>query len=148
MSDFRVVICGGGIAAIEGLLRLRRLAGDAVHIDLVAPNEELVYRPMAVRQPFAFGAPSRYKLKRIAADTDANWIQDTLAWVDRDGQVVHTGEGQQLNFDALLIAVGAKQIPAYEHVRTFSDAEADETSQGVIQDIEGGHVKSVAFLLP
>lgn len=88
------------------------------------------------------------KLKRIAADTDANWIQDSLAWVDRDGQVVHTGEGQQLNFDALLIAVGARQIQAYEHVRTFSDAEADETYQGVLQDIAGGYSKSIAFLLP
>lgn len=61
MSDFRVVICGGGIAVVEGLLRLRRLAGDGVHIDLVAPNEELVHRPMAVRQPFAFGPPSHHK---------------------------------------------------------------------------------------
>ena len=148
MSDFRVVICGGGIAAIEGLLRLRRLAGDDVQIDLVAPNEELVYRPMAVRQPFAFGAPSHYSLKRIAADADANWVQDTLAWVDRDGQVVHTGEDQELPFDALLIAVGAHQVPPYEHVRTFIDAEADETYQGVLQDIEGGYSKSIAFLLP
>jgi len=148
MSDFRVVICGGGIAAIEGLLRLRRLAADAVQIDLVAPNEELVYRPMAVRQPFAFGPPSHYPLKGIAADTDANWIQDTLAWVDRDGQVVHTGEDQELPFDALLIAVGAHQVPPYEHVSTFSDAEADETYQGVLQDIEGGYSKSIAFLLP
>lgn len=143
------MICGGGIAAVEGLLRLRRLAGDGVHIDLVAPNEELVYRPMAVRQPFAFGPPSHHKkLKRIAADTDANWIQDSLAWVDRAGQVVHTGESQQLNFDALLIAVGARQIQAYEHVRTFSDTDADETYQGVLQDIAGRYSKSIAFLLP
>ena len=62
MSDFRVVICGGGIAAVEGLLRLRRLAGDSVDIELIAPNEELVYRPMAVRQPFAAGPPRRYPL--------------------------------------------------------------------------------------
>ena len=62
MSDFRVVICGGGIAAVEGLLRLRRLAGDSVDIELIAPNEELVYRPMAVREPFAFGPPRRYPL--------------------------------------------------------------------------------------
>ncbi|MDQ5832165.1 MAG: hypothetical protein M3550_03790 [Actinomycetota bacterium] len=60
MSDFRVVICGGGIAAVEGLLRLR-LAGDGVDIDLVAPNEELVHRPMPVRQPFALGPPSHHK---------------------------------------------------------------------------------------
>ena len=42
MADFRVVICGGGIAAVEGLLHLRRLAGDAVDIEVVAPNDELV----------------------------------------------------------------------------------------------------------
>ena len=58
MSDFRVVICGGGIAAAEGLLRLRRLAGDSVDVELIAPNQELVYRPMAVREPFAFGPPA------------------------------------------------------------------------------------------
>jgi NADH dehydrogenase FAD-containing subunit len=36
MADFRVVICGGGIAAVEGLLRLRALARDAVDVELIA----------------------------------------------------------------------------------------------------------------
>ena len=71
MSAFKVVVCGGGIAAVEGVLRLRKLAGDAVDILLLAPNEELVQRPLAVRQPFAFGPPHRYPLKRIVADTGA-----------------------------------------------------------------------------
>src|SRR3954452_10809920 len=148
MSEFRVVVCGGGIAAMEGLLRLRRLAGSSVDIDVVAPNDELVIRPLAVSQPFAFGPPSRYELGRILADNDANWIKDTLAWVDRDAQVAHTGGGENLRYDALLIAVGARQLEAFEHVRTFRDAEADETYQGVVQDIEEGYSKSVAFLLP
>jgi hypothetical protein len=86
MSDFRVVLCGGGIAGTEGLLRLRRLAGDAVDVDVIAPNEELVYRPLAVREPFAFGPARRYPLRRIARDIDAEWIQDTLGWVDPDGR--------------------------------------------------------------
>src|SRR5215212_3742249 len=99
MSDFRVVICGGGIAAVEGLLRLRRLAGDSVHIELIAPNEELVYRPMAVREPFAFGRPRRYPLRRIARDCDADWIQDSLGWLDPDARVVHTGDGKRVEYD-------------------------------------------------
>jgi len=33
-------------------------------------------------------------------------------------------------------------------VRTFADATADESFQGVVQDIEGGYSSSVAFLLP
>lgn len=31
-----MVVCGGGIAAVEGLLRLRRLLGSSVEIDLMA----------------------------------------------------------------------------------------------------------------
>ena len=137
MSDFRVVICGGGIAAVEGLLRLRRLAGDSVEIELIAPNEELVYRPMAVREPFAFGPPRRYPLRHIAQDAGAELAQDSLAWVELDAQIVHTTEGsERIEYDALLIAVGAKQVEAYEHVATFRDADADAAYQGVVQDIE------------
>jgi sulfide:quinone oxidoreductase len=148
MSDFRVVICGGGIAAVEGLLRLRRLAGDSVHVELIAPAEELVYRPLAVREPFAFGSPRRYPLRRIARDCDADWMHDSLAWVDPDAQVVHTGEGRRVEYDALLVAVGARQVEPYEHVATFRDAEADARYHGIVQDVEGGYSRSIAFIQP
>lgn len=148
MNSFRVVICGGGIAAVEGLLRLRKLAGDSIDITVVAPNDELILRPLAVLQPFAGGAPSHYPLKSIAADKGAAWLQDSLSWVDPEGQIVHTKGGQELNFDALLVAVGARQLPSPDHVRTFRDADADEVFEGVVQDIEQGYSKSIAFLLP
>jgi sulfide:quinone oxidoreductase len=148
MSDFRVVICGGGIAAVEGLLRLRRLAGDSVDIELIAPNEELVYRPMAVREPFAAGPPRRYPLGKIARDAGAKWAQDSLAWVEPDARVVHTAEGRRVEYDALLIAIGARQVEAYEHAGTFRDAEADATYHGIVQDVEGGYSRSLAFIQP
>lgn len=148
MADFRVVICGGGIAAVEGLLRLRALAGDAVDVELVAPNDELVYRPLAVREPFAFGPPRRYPLRRIVRDSGAEWTRDTLGWVDHDAQVVHTGSGREVSYDALLVAVGAKQVKPYDHVGTFNDADADAVFHGVIQDIELGYTRSLAFIQP
>lgn len=67
MSGFRVVICGGGVAAIEGMLRLRALAGDRVEVTLVAPNDEFVYRPLATREAVGFGGTRRYQLRDIAA---------------------------------------------------------------------------------
>jgi len=148
MSDFRVVICGGGIAAVEGLLRLRRLAGDSVDIELIAPNEELVYRPMAVREPFAFGPPRRYPLRQIVRDCDAAWTQGSLAWVDPEGRAIHTDDGRRIDYDALLIAVGARHVEAYEHVNTFRDAEADDSYHGIIQDVEGGYSRKLAFIQP
>jgi sulfide:quinone oxidoreductase len=148
MADFRVVICGGGIAAVEGLLHLRRLAGDAVDIEVVAPNDELVYRPLAVREPFAFGPPRQYPLRRITRDAEAEWTKDALEWVDRDARIVHTSGGRALKYDALLVAVGARQAEPYAHAATFRDAEADATYHGIVQDVEGGYTRKLAFVQP
>ena len=61
---------------------------------------------MAVREPFAFGPPRRYPLRRIAHDSGAALAQDSLAWVEPDAQVVHTTEGRRVEYDALLIGIG------------------------------------------
>ena len=148
MDRFSVVIAGGGVAAIEGLLRLRRLAGDAVKITLLAPNEEFAFRALSVKEPFALGAAERHPIRHIVRDSGAEWVQDTLAWVDPDGQVVHTTGGLELAYDALLVAIGARIAPAYEHATTFRDAEADALLTGIVEDIEGGYTKSVAFIAP
>ena len=148
MSAFRAVVCGGGIAAAEGLLRLRALAGDQLELALIAPNEQLVYRPLAVREPFAFGPARRYPLRRIARDSGAEWTRDELRWVDPDERVAHTGEGKRIAYDALLIAIGAREVEAYRHVATFRDADADAAYRGIVQDIEQGYSRSLAFVQP
>ena len=136
------------MAAIEGLLRLRRLAGDTVRIALLAPNEQFAFRALSVKEPFALGAAERHPVRHIVRDAGADWVEDTLSWVDPDGQVVHTGEGAELPYDALLIAVGARTSPAFEHATTFRDAEADALLSGLVEDLEGGYTKRVAFIAP
>lgn len=66
MSEFAVVICGAGIAGAEGALRLRRLAGDRCQVTLVDPGEQLAYRPLAVREPFATGHVRRHPIAQLA----------------------------------------------------------------------------------
>ena len=148
MDRYTVVICGGGIAAVEGLLRLRTLAGDTLQIRLVAPNEELLYRPLAVDEPFALRRARRYPLSRIALGTDAEWLQDAAEAIDLQGQTVHTSGGQSLPYDALLLAVGARTTNSFEHVTVFDDAHADEAYHGLVQDVEGGYMRSLALVLP
>ena len=148
MAAFRVVICGGGIAAVEGLLRLRRLAGDACEVTLLSPADELRYRPVAVQEPFARPAAPRFPMRRIARETDTEWVQDALKRVDPDEQQVHTSEGRALPYDALLVAVGAGVKVPYERVTVFDDAQPDETYHGIVQDVEGGYTTKIAFLLP
>jgi sulfide:quinone oxidoreductase len=148
VDRFRVVICGGGIAAVEGLLRLRSLVGDAVDVTLIAPNDALRYRPLAVDEPFGRRGVRNYRLETIARRSGAEWVQDSVEWLDPDGQAIHTAGGQAVPYDALLLAVGARLARPFEHVTVFDDAHADEAYHGLVQDVEGGYTRNVALVLP
>jgi sulfide:quinone oxidoreductase len=148
MSGFRVVIAGGGIAAVEALLRLNRLAGDELEVTMLAPAKELRYRPLAVQEPFAAPGARRYPLSSIALANGADLVADSVEWLDADGQVVHTAGGQKLRYDALLLAYGARSVPASDDAITFDDANADETFLGIVRGIEGGYMTAVDLVVP
>jgi len=145
---FRVVIAGGGVAALETLLALKDLAAERVAVTVVAPNEEFVYRPMTVREPFAYSAAARYPLGSIVADAGAELVADSLGWVEPGKQLVHTAGEEELPYDALVLALGAKTYPRYKHAVTIDDRHMDEALHGLIQDIEEGYLESVAFVAP
>jgi sulfide:quinone oxidoreductase len=99
-----VVIAGAGIAGIEGLLRLRRLAGDRVRITLLGPEDEFIYRPLAVLEPFSPDSVRRYCLEGLIAQTGVRHVRDRLVRVDTAFRLVSTGAGRELHYDALLLA--------------------------------------------
>jgi sulfide:quinone oxidoreductase len=145
---FRVLIAGGGVAALEGALALREHAGHAVALTLLCPEQEFFYRPLAVREPFAYGRAVSYPLADFAKDADAELVSDSFAWVDPQRRVAHTGGGGEIGYDALLLAVGARAHARYDHALTVDDRRLDELLHGLIQDIEGAYVHSVAFVVP
>ena len=145
---FRVLVVGGGVAGIETLLALRDLAGDRVALTLLAPNDEFVYRPMSVREPFAFAAAARYPLATIAADLGVELVADKLGWVEPEQQVVHTESAVPLEYDALVLTLGATLYPRFKHAITIDDRRMDESMRGLIQDVEAGYLTSVAFVAP
>jgi sulfide:quinone oxidoreductase len=145
---FEVVIAGGGVAGLEALLALRDHAGDAIRLTLLAPNPDFVYRPMTVREPFGYAAARSYPLEKIARDLGADLVRDAFAWVDSEQRVAHTGEGERLSYDALILALGARAQPRYDHALAIDDRRMDETLHGLIQDVEGGYVHSLGFIVP
>ena len=107
-TALKVVIAGGGVAALETALALHRLAGDRVKLTLLSPTAEFVYRPVAVLEPFIHVPPRQLPLAWVADDLQATLEHDSLAAVDCDGRVVHTGGQRELRYDALVVAVGAR----------------------------------------
>ncbi len=147
-EKLRVLVVGGGVAAIETILALHDLAPDRVALSVLAPNSEFVYRPLTVREPFAYARASRYELAPIVGHAGAELIVGELGWVDRDAQIVHTADERELPYDALVLALGARVTPRYTNCVTIDDRHMDEALHGLIQDIEGGYVDSIAFVAP
>jgi sulfide:quinone oxidoreductase len=147
-DTLRVIIVGGGVAALESALALSHLAPELTDVTLIAPNPEFVYRPMVVREPFAYGSASRYPLQRIVSDAGATLLAEQLAWIDPGKHTLHTETGRAIEYDALLLALGAHTSARYEHAVTIDYRHMDETLHGLIQDIEGGYIHSLAFVAP
>jgi sulfide:quinone oxidoreductase len=144
----RVVIAGAGVGGLEAVLALADLAPDGTELTVIAPGAEFVYRPMTVREPFAYGLAARYPVERIVHDAGAELLVDGLEWVDPTGQVAHTSTGAHLAYDALLLATGAEARARYPKALTIDARRMDETLHGLIQDVEGGYLNSLAFVAP
>ncbi len=102
----RVVIAGGGVAALEAALALRALAEERVEIELVGPEPHFWYRPLSVAEPFELGETSRYELAALASAAGATFTLGTLEGVDATRHEAKTSVGE-IPYDALLVAVGA-----------------------------------------
>jgi sulfide:quinone oxidoreductase len=145
---FRVLVAGGGVAALEAALALRDLAGPLVATQILAPGSDFAYRPLTVGEPFSYAPAKHYSLAEIAADIGAELIVDGFAWLEPDRQVVHTEAEAELTYDALLLALGARMRPAFSHAVTIDDRRMDELLHGIVQDVEAGYVHSIAFVAP
>jgi sulfide:quinone oxidoreductase len=133
---------------MEGVLALESLAHGLVDITVLAPNKELVYRPMSVREPFAYPPAARYPLTAILKDTAATLITGELDHIQANTNTILTKTGERIEYDALLLALGARPIARYEHAITIDDQHMDQTLHGLIQDIEGGYLDDIAFVSP
>jgi sulfide:quinone oxidoreductase len=144
----RIVIAGGGIAGLEALIALHSHLGRHAEIELLEANTDLVERQRAVSEPFG-GKPARhFDLVRIAADHGAHLRPDRLASVDPDQRQVRTVRGDTLDYDALLVAVGATSDTAIPGALTFCGPRDVAAFSALLDDLDAGRVCRVAFAVP
>lgn len=149
MTARRIVIAGGGIAAMETVLALRAAPrGADLDVTVIAPGEQLVYRPLSVLEPFGIAPVRRYALAGICADHRVRQVTDLLSAVDADAREVRTGSGERIPYDALVIATGARQRAVLDHARTYFADQDVSSVQGVLRDLDAGAAHSVAFVVP
>lgn len=141
-----VLVAGGGVAALETLLALRSLAQDRVNVTLLAPESDFVYRPLSVAEPFG-GHAKRYPLWEIVRGTGASLIADGLAEVRPARHEVLCTSGAVQAYDALVLATGARAVPAFSDVLTFGGEDAQAAFGTLLADLTQGYAHRIAFVV-
>ena len=143
----RIVIAGGGVAALEAVIALRALVGAEPWITMVAPNNDFVYQPLSVGEPFALGDTPRLPLEQFAGDLDIEWRKAAVKEIGADRAVLLDGGGW-VAYDKLIVAMGAPREAVYEHATTFRGEHDVQSVHGLVQDVEMGDIRRVAFVVP
>ena len=142
-SPLRVLVAGGGAAAIEAVLALHALAADRVTIELLAPGADFVARPSSVLSPFDGMAAVRVPLGRLG-ELGIVRHHGALEAVDVQGHEVRTTDGARLGYDRLIVATGARAVDGVAGATTFRGP----VSAGAVEGALRAARERVLFTLP
>jgi sulfide:quinone oxidoreductase len=144
----RVLIAGGGIAGLEAMLALSKLAPELTDVELLAAGSEFVYRPLLVAEPFGVREAVRLDLGQVAEETGARYGRGRLVSIQPDAKTVATEEGRTLSYDFLLVAIGGEPVEAVPGGLTFgTDEERRRFPEALAALGRKGHER-IAFVVP
>jgi sulfide:quinone oxidoreductase len=143
-----VQIAGAGVAALEAALALQALAADEVSVELVAPEAEFTYRPLAVAEPFGVGEVKRFPLSGLVDAAGAHLRAGSVAGVDAEQKLVTLADGQELGYDVLLLALGARPREAVAGALTFRGLQDSAALSTLLDKTTAGEVRRIAFTVP
>ncbi|HXS46679.1 MAG TPA: FAD-dependent oxidoreductase [Solirubrobacterales bacterium] len=144
----RVLIAGGGVAALEAAIALHELAGDRAEVAMYSPREDFIYRPFAVAAPYGASRPMRYDLAELAERCGASFHRATIGSVDGEAQRAHTHDGDEIAYDYLIVACGSRLLASVPGSVIFWGVADDGRVQDVVRDLREGKLRRVAFTMP
>ena len=148
-SRRHVVVAGAGVAGLETALALQALAPEHVSVELIAPEDEFVYRPLAVTEPFHVGEVRRFPLARLVAAAGAELRRGTLVAVAPDEKHVTLADGSTVAYDVLVLTLGARAVAAVPGALTFRGLPADGAQlAAVLERVAIRELRRLLFTTP
>lgn len=143
-----MLIIGGGVGGVEAMVALHDLCGDRVEIVVHAPRREFLYRPLAVTEPFGVGEVLKFDLQQLTERCAASFSLDSIVSVDTDGQRATTHDGDEVEYDYLVVACGARMLWTVPGAATFWGASDEDASVDVVRELQAGALRKVVFTIP
>lgn len=143
----RVLVVGGGVAGLEACFALDALAGERVHVTLMAPNAYLMYRPVEAHDPLALDGRVRVPLAHLARAAHADLRHDRVVGFEPGARRVKTAGGYELGYDALVVATGARPQPVPPEAASLRE-ENWPACRILTYRLSRGELSSLAFVEP
>ncbi|HEY7074163.1 MAG TPA: FAD-dependent oxidoreductase [Solirubrobacteraceae bacterium] len=147
-SSPHVVVAGGGVAAVETILALRALAGPRPRVTLLAPDAVLEHRAASVGTPFGFGTPAGLPLEGLSRRCGFELRAGRIGRVDADRRVALDETGDEIAYDALVVAVGARPVAAVAGATTFAGPRDAPRVTAVLDRLATRPDPRLVFALP
>jgi sulfide:quinone oxidoreductase len=144
----RVLVAGGGVAALEAALALRDLADERLEVELCSPRSEFVYRPFAVGEPHGPASVLRYDLASLAERIGASFRLGGIHSVDLEARRATARDGVRIPYDHLLVASGARMLGAVPGSVTFWGIADGNAFGEVVGRLRAGVLRDVVFTMP
>lgn len=154
----KVLVLGGGFAALETAFLLRMQHRDDVDIRVVADDDRFLFRPNSIYVPFGADPDSLLvDLNEPMRRRDIELERGRVVEVDPDSRLVTLDDGERFAYDKLVVATGADtnadEIPGLaEHGATIwtTDSMRDvrRRFERVRERAGAGERRRVLFLVP
>jgi sulfide:quinone oxidoreductase len=144
-----VVVAGAGVAGLETALALQAVAPGHASVELIAPEDEFVYRPLAVAEPFHVGEVRRFPLARLVGAAGAELRRGAIAAVHPDEKSAALADGSTVEYDVLVLALGARPVPAVPGALTFRGLPEDsEELARLLERVTARDLGRLVFAVP
>ena len=144
----RVVIAGAGIGALEALLALRALVPRGLQIDVLAPGESFLFRPVSIAESLRTIERPTFDLDALLRNQQVHRHVDALASVDAAARTVHTRAGSALPYDELIVATGPRMVSAVRGALSLRGRAEVPAALATIRELEEGRLRTLACVLP
>ena len=127
---------------------MRELAAEPVALEFLAPDREFRYRPLAVLEPFGLGQAPRYTLKGLVEGCGGSHRRGRLEEVDVSGKRARASDGSWIEYDALVVAVGARPRAALRGAITYAGVHDALTHRRLLDRLTAMRQGTLVFALP
>ena len=151
----KVVILGGGVGGtIVANLLTKKLRPDEAEITLVDKTGKHVYQPGFVYVAFEHQKPGKLvRDERRLLKNRVKLVVGEAVKIDADGKKVRLADGTVLEYDRLVVALGARltpdELPGYkEAAHHFYSLEGAVKLRQALEDFRGGKVVVTVASVP